>query len=109
KAMTGEIWMITRLQIVIDYSSPNIAKEFHVGNLRSTLLGRYIYNVGYFLLFYCLQLHSQLKQDIVSVNYLGDWGTQFALIATYWPQVVFIMLLKVCELRIGPRMLFGRL
>ena len=52
--------------IVIDYSSPNIAKPFHVGHLRSTVIGNALY-----------QIHSQLGYKCVGVNHLGDWGTQF--------------------------------
>ncbi|MEX2415480.1 MAG: arginine--tRNA ligase [Paenibacillaceae bacterium] len=52
--------------IVIDYSSPNIAKPFHVGHLRSTMIGQAIYKIHEFLGFRC-----------VGINHLGDWGTQF--------------------------------
>lgn len=59
--------------IVIDYSSPNIAKPFHVGHLRSTVIGNALY-----------QIHSQLGYKCVGVNHLGDWGTQFGkLIVAY--------------------------
>ncbi|MDR2903447.1 MAG: arginine--tRNA ligase [Clostridiales bacterium] len=52
--------------VIIDYSSPNIAKNFHVGHLRSTVIGRALYN-----LFEALGYHSY------GINHLGDWGTQF--------------------------------
>lgn len=52
--------------MVIDYSSPNIAKSFGIGHLRSTIIGQAIYNVYKFLGWKC-----------IGVNHLGDWGTQF--------------------------------
>lgn len=52
--------------IVIDYSSPNIAKPFHVGHLRSTMIGQALYNI-----------HRHLGFTCVGINHLGDWGTQF--------------------------------
>lgn len=59
--------------IVIDYSSPNIAKPFHVGHLRSTVIGNALY-----------QIHKALGYTCVGVNHLGDWGTQFGkLIVAY--------------------------
>jgi arginyl-tRNA synthetase len=59
--------------VVIDFSSPNIAKPFHVGHLRSTVIGRALYRIFSFLGYHC-----------VGINHLGDWGTQFGkLIAAY--------------------------
>lgn len=52
--------------VVVDYSSPNIAKPFHIGHLRSTVIGRAIYNI-----------YNNLGYNSVGVNHLGDWGTQF--------------------------------
>lgn len=52
--------------IVIDYSSPNIAKPFHIGHLRTTVIGNSIYKLYKFLGYNC-----------IGVNHLGDWGTQF--------------------------------
>jgi len=52
--------------VVIDYSSPNIAKPFGIGHLRSTIIGQAIYNIYKFLGWKC-----------VGDNHLGDWGTQF--------------------------------
>lgn len=52
--------------ICVDFSCPNIAKPFHVGHLRSTVIGNAIYNIYKFLGYRC-----------VGINHLGDWGTQF--------------------------------
>ena len=52
--------------IVIDYSSPNIAKPFHIGHLRSTVIGSSLYKIYEFL-----------GYKSIGVNHLGDWGTQF--------------------------------
>ena len=53
---------------VIEYSSPNIAKSFHVGHLRSTIIGAFLAN-----------LYKACGWEVVSMNYLGDWGTQVRL------------------------------
>ncbi len=52
--------------IVIDYSAPNIAKPFHIGHLRSTVIGGALYNV-----------YKYLGYNVTGVNHLGDYGTQF--------------------------------
>ncbi len=52
--------------VVLDYSSPNIAKPFHVGHLRSTILGAAI-----------KRLHDALGYRTVGINHVGDWGSQF--------------------------------
>ncbi|WP_069650937.1 arginine--tRNA ligase [Caloranaerobacter ferrireducens] len=57
--------------IVIDFSSPNIAKPFHVGHLRSTVIGNALYKIYEFLGYNC-----------IGINHLGDWGTQFGKLIT---------------------------
>ena len=52
--------------IIIDYSAPNIAKPFHIGHLRSTVIGGALYNI-----------YKYLGYNITGINYLGDYGTQF--------------------------------
>ena len=64
--------------IVLDYSSPNIAKPFGVGHLRSTFIGESLKRV-----------YSALGYRTIAINHLGDWGTQFGkLIVAYkkWPR-----------------------
>lgn len=52
--------------IIVEYSSPNIAKPFHVGHLRTTVIGRALYN-----------MYKFLGYNTIGINHLGDWGTQF--------------------------------
>uniref|UniRef100_A0A8D3CX13 Probable arginine--tRNA ligase, mitochondrial n=1 Tax=Scophthalmus maximus TaxID=52904 RepID=A0A8D3CX13_SCOMX len=54
---------------LVEYSSPNIAKKFHAGHLRSTIIGNFIAN-----------LKQSLGNNVIRMNYLGDWGMQFGLL-----------------------------
>ena len=60
------------LRVVVDYSSPNIAKEMHVGHLRSTIIGDSIAN-----------LFESFGHEILRVNHVGDWGTQFGMLIAH--------------------------
>lgn len=62
-----------RKRIIIEFSSPNIAKEFHAGHLRSTIIGAFLAN-----------LYKDMGWDVIKINYLGDWGKQFGLLAVGW-------------------------
>jgi arginyl-tRNA synthetase len=59
-------------KIIVDFSSPNIAKEMHVGHLRSTIIGDSIARILEF------QGH-----DVLRLNHVGDWGTQFGMLIAY--------------------------
>ncbi len=69
--------------IVIDYSSPNIAKPFHIGHLFTTVIGNSLY-----------RLHKFQGYDVVGINYLGDWGTQFGKLIYAYKRWVDIEELK---------------
>jgi len=61
--------------VCVDYSSPNIAKPFHVGHLRSTVIGAAL-----------IRIHRALGYTVVGINHLGDWGTQFGQILAAFSQ-----------------------
>ena len=67
KAASGDEYR--RSRIIVDYSSPNIAKQMHVGHIRSTIIGEAICR----LLEFC-------GANVLRDNYIGDWGTQFGLL-----------------------------
>ncbi len=87
KALAGKVFMETELKgerygapdlgkgktVVLDYSSPNVAKPFHIGHLGTTVIGHSI-----------KKMHEFAGYKCVGINYLGDWGTQFGkLIVAY--------------------------
>lgn len=64
--------LIDAKKIIVDYSGPNIAKEMHVGHLRSTVIGDSI-----------VRILSFLGHNVIRVNHIGDWGTQFGMLIAY--------------------------
>jgi arginyl-tRNA synthetase len=58
--------------VVVDFSSPNIAKEMHVGHLRSTIIGEAV-----------CRILEYTGADVKRVNHVGDWGTQFGMLITF--------------------------
>ena len=62
--------------VIVDFSSPNIAKEMHVGHLRSTIIGDALARV--------LEFRGQ---PVLRLNHVGDWGTQFGMLITHLKQV----------------------
>uniref|UniRef100_A0A0V0G7M3 Probable arginine--tRNA ligase, cytoplasmic n=1 Tax=Triatoma dimidiata TaxID=72491 RepID=A0A0V0G7M3_TRIDM len=61
-----------KLRVIVDFSSPNIAKEMHVGHLRSTIIGESI-----------CRLLEYLGHDVLRLNHVGDWGTQFGMLIAH--------------------------
>ena len=55
--------------VIVEYSSPNIAKPFHIGHIRTTVIGNALYKI-----------YTHLGFDTVSINHLGDYGTQFGML-----------------------------
>ncbi|WP_295164552.1 arginine--tRNA ligase [uncultured Buchnera sp.] len=68
----GIKYIYPKKNIVVDYSSPNIAKEMHVGHLRSTIIGDVTVRILEFL-----------GQKVIRANHIGDWGTQFGMLIAY--------------------------
>lgn len=64
-------------RVIVEFSSPNIAKELHVGHLRSTIIGDAI-----------ARLFEFLGHDVLRLNHVGDWGTQFGMLIAYMQEKV---------------------
>lgn len=84
-------------KMIVDFSSPNIAKEMHVGHLRSTIIGDSIARVLEF------QGHEVLR-----LNHVGDWGTQFGMLITYLREVYPDALITADALVLGDLVEFYR-
>lgn len=63
-------------KILVDYSGPNMAKEMHVGHLRSTIIGDSLANLFEFL-----------GENVIRQNHIGDWGTQFGMLIAYLEEI----------------------
>jgi arginyl-tRNA synthetase len=59
-------------RVIVEFSSPNVAKELHVGHLRSTIIGDAL-----------ARLFEFLGHDVIRLNHVGDWGTQFGMLIAY--------------------------
>ncbi len=70
--------------VIIDYSSPNVAKPMHIGHIRSTVIGNALDRI-----------YRQLGYNVISDNHLGDWGTQFGLMLIGYDEFVDNNLLKI--------------
>ncbi len=64
-------------RVIVDFSSPNIAKEMHVGHLRSTIIGDSLARI----LEFC-------GYEVLRINHVGDWGTQFGMLITHLKEIV---------------------
>ncbi len=64
------------IKVVVDYSGPNMAKQMHVGHLRSTIIGDTLANLLTFL-----------GDEVIRQNHIGDWGTQFGMLIAYLEEV----------------------
>ncbi len=62
----------TPIKVVVDYSGPNMAKQMHVGHLRSSIIGDTLAN-----------LLTYLGDEVIRQNHIGDWGTQFGMLVAY--------------------------
>src|SRR6267154_3292482 len=64
-------------KVIVEFSSPNVAKELHVGHLRGTIIGDAI-----------ARLFEFLGYDVLRLNHIGDWGTQFGMLIAYMQENV---------------------
>ncbi len=84
-------------RVVVDFSSPNIAKEMHVGHLRSTIIGD------------CIARILEFRQyDVLRLNHVGDWGTQFGMLIAYLQEVYPDALTTADVLDLGDLVTFYR-
>ncbi len=75
------------IKVVVDYSGPNMAKQMHVGHLRSTIIGDTVANLLEFL-----------GDDVIRQNHIGDWGTQFGMLIAYLEETGHEGTAQLCDL-----------
>ncbi len=63
-------------RVVVDYSSPNVAKEMHVGHLRTTVVGDSL-----------VKVFEALGDTVIRQNHIGDWGTPFGMLIEHWLEI----------------------
>lgn len=80
-------------RVVIDFSSPNIAKEMHVGHLRSTIIGESLCRV-----------FEALGHDVVRLNHVGDWGTSFGMLIAHMKSLPDFSITKVRDFSLADLM-----
>lgn len=68
---------LVKQRVIVEFSSPNVAKELHVGHLRSTIIGDAL-----------ARLFEFLGYDVLRLNHVGDWGTQFGMLIAYMKEFV---------------------
>ena len=83
--------------VIVDFSSPNIAKEMHVGHLRSTIIGDALARV--------LEFRGH---PVLRLNHVGDWGTQFGMLITHLKQVAPEALTRADAVDLGDLVAFYR-
>jgi arginyl-tRNA synthetase len=84
-------------RVIVDFSSPNIAKEMHVGHLRSTIIGDCIARI--------LEFRGH---EVLRLNHVGDWGTQFGMLITYLQEAYPSALTTADALDLGDLVAFYR-
>jgi len=75
--LLGAVRASEKKRVIVEFSSPNIAKELHVGHLRSTIIGESL-----------ARLFEFLGYDVLRLNHIGDWGTQFGMLIAYMKERV---------------------
>jgi len=85
------------LTVIVDYSGPNIAKQMHVGHLRSTIIGDAIARV--------LEVEGH---RVIRQNHIGDWGTQFGMLFAQWKEKMPAALDKPAEVHLADLEAFYR-